>query len=116
MRGRCVDDAGAIIVDQRYRFARGIVGQAQDDDIGGVQRIAARAGVPPLLFRHGDQRQFGTPRQPVGDFDPGGAVTAVDEDVDAHALILRRAMIGCGCASASRATTSASGSFTTAIQ
>ena len=96
VRRRRVDDARAVIVDQRHRLARRIVGQAEDDDVRSIERVPARAGILAVLFVQRDQRQFGAAGQPVADFDPRGAMAAIDEDAGGHAPILRRAMMGLG--------------------
>jgi hypothetical protein len=61
MRGRCVDDAGAVIADHRHRFARRIVGQAEDHEIGVVQRFAPRGGILAARVVERDQREFARP-------------------------------------------------------
>ena len=87
VRGRGVDHAGAIVVDQLDGFARSVVGQAQDDEIGVVQRRLARLGVLALCIVQRDDRDLRAIGQPFANFEAGGAGGAVDEDRNAHATI-----------------------------
>ena len=63
-----------VIVDQRDRFARGVVGQAEDDEIGVVERLA-RAPSASLrrVVVERDQRDVVAPGQPLADLEPGRA-------------------------------------------
>ena len=80
MRGRGVDDARCRIVDQGDGFAGGIVGQAQDNDIGGVEGVAARARIFAPGVVKLEQIELGAARQPGLDFKSGCARRAVNED------------------------------------
>jgi hypothetical protein len=80
MRARRVDDpdlAGGI--DQRHRLARRVVGQAEDGEVGLVERLAPRGGVLAPGFVERDELKFAAAGEPVADFEPGGARGAVDE-------------------------------------
>jgi hypothetical protein len=64
---------------------RGIVGQAQDREIGLVERLAPRACVlAPRLVEH-EQLELAPAGEPVGDLEPGRAGAAVDENRRGHA-------------------------------
>ena len=80
MRGRGVDYPRPVVGDQRDGFARGIVWQAEDDEIGIVDRLPACLGILATIIGQGQDRQVGTPRQPVGDLQPGRARAAIDEN------------------------------------
>ena len=82
--GGGVDDPGPVVVDQRHRLAGGVVGQAQDDDVGVVERLSPRRRLLALRLVQHHQRDLGPVRQAVADLQPGGAGGAVDEDGDAH--------------------------------
>ena len=85
MRAGGVDDAGAVgRVDQRQRLARGLVGQAEDGEIGLVERFAARGDILAARLVEHHQGEFGTARQPVCDLEPGGPGRAIDEDLVGH--------------------------------
>ena len=85
MRGGCVDHASvAVFVEQGDRLDRGSIGQAQDREIGEIERVAARDGLLALLVRQADKLEFGAVRQPLGDLQPGGARGPVDEDRIRH--------------------------------
>ena len=67
VRGRGIDDAGTVVGDQRHRFARRIVGQAENDEVGVVDRLAPRPGVLAAIIGQGEDRQVGPASQPVAD-------------------------------------------------
>ncbi len=92
MGGGGVDDAGAIVVDQRHALTRRIVGQAQDHEIGIVQRRAPRRGILAQIAVERDEIDLGAPGQPFADFQAGGAGSAVDEDRTPHGSRLRTTM------------------------
>jgi hypothetical protein len=73
-----------VIVDQLDRLARGIVGQAEDDEIRGIERLGARARIlaPRVIER--DQRDLVAPGEPFANLKPGGARRTVDEHRRGH--------------------------------
>ena len=79
MRGRGIDHPGRIAVDHGDRLARGIIGQAENGDVGFVQRVAPRRRVLARLAGQMNQVQFGAGFQPLADLQPGGPLFAVDE-------------------------------------
>ncbi|PAV69802.1 hypothetical protein WR25_08766 [Diploscapter pachys] len=85
MRRRCVDDPRATVADERGGFLRSLIGQAEDREIGVVQRLGSRSGVlaTRLIERH--DGEIATAAQPFADVDAGGADRTVDEDRDGHA-------------------------------
>ena len=89
MRGRRVDDAGARVVDQLDAFPRGIVGQAQDDEGGVVQRLTPCLRVLALGVVERDQRDLVAPVQPFANLQSGRAGRAVDEDAVLQGNLLR---------------------------
>jgi hypothetical protein len=81
VRGRGVDDPHlAFRIDQRHRLTRRIVGQAQDSEVGVVERLAPGCGIlaARLVERH--QRKLGPSGKPIGDLESGRPGGAVDED------------------------------------
>ncbi len=113
--GGGVDHAGPRIADEGHGLPRGIVGQAQDHDIGVVERLGARARVlaPGLVKR--DHAKACPSGQPLRDLEPRRARRAVDENAG-QGSILRRATMGSAWLSRNLATTSASGSSIVRIQ
>ena len=90
MRAGGVDDADPPVfsgasLGQRDRLNGGVVMQAQNGEIGGVERIAAGGWVLAARVIQRDQGEFAAARQPVGDFEAGGARRAVDENLGGHA-------------------------------
>ena len=85
VRGRGVDHPHfAAGLDQGDGLACGIVRQAQDREIGRVERLGARGRIlAPGLVEH-DEIELGAPRQPFGDLEPGGAGGTVDEYAVGH--------------------------------
>ena len=86
MRGTGIDKAGATVagLDQRHRFAGGIVGQTQKDRIGLVDQLGATGNVlAPLGF---DLEQVHTVmgKEPVTNLQAGSAFLAVDEHFALH--------------------------------
>ena len=84
MSSRGIDYPRAIVGNQRHRFARSIIGQAQDHDIGIVQRLGTRLRVLATMIIEQDQRKFAAARQTRGNFQPGGPGCSVDEDGAGH--------------------------------
>ena len=85
MRAGSVDDARAIgRIDQFHRLAGGIVGQAEDRDIGFVERFTPGLGILALRIAKPDEGELAAPFEPLGDFEAGGARGTVDEDRVCH--------------------------------
>ncbi len=70
--------------DQRHRLARGVIRQAQDHQIGGVQHLAPALGILPFGFRQADQRHVAAVDKPCTDLKAGGSDVAVDENCGRH--------------------------------
>ncbi len=89
MRGRGVDDAGAIgaeAVGERHRLARGVIGQAQHHDIDlGHQGFARGRILAPFSIDRPDLEAGGI-RQPLADFEAGRARFTIDENGRDRAL------------------------------
>ncbi|MNY23104.1 hypothetical protein D3C86_1567530 [compost metagenome] len=79
-RRRGVDDPHRGVLDHRHGFLGRIVGQAQDDRIGAVQRLAPRRDIAPTVAQQ-DQLQIVTRLQTLADLQPRGPGLAVDEDL-----------------------------------
>ena len=74
-----VDDARAVIVDHRHRFARRIVGQAEDGDVGGAPVDDLQGiGRQPDRLVGGDRREAG--ELASGIYAKPGASRAVSGD------------------------------------
>ena len=84
VRGRGIDDARGGILDQRDGLARGIVGQAQDHRVGGVERVGAGVGILAGVVGERDQGDVAAAGEPLVDLDAGGAGGAVDEHFNGH--------------------------------
>ena len=50
MRGRCIDDTGGIILDERDRLFRRRIRQAQERNVGCIEELAALLGVLALIL------------------------------------------------------------------
>ena len=87
VRAAGVDDAGVGVADQRRRFARGVIGQAQKSDVGGVQQTRALGGVFALIGRDAQHLHIGSARQHLVDAKAGGALLSVDEYAIAHGAV-----------------------------
>ena len=66
-------------VDDRDRIARGRVGQAEHDEVGGAHRVAPGGRVLAALGIDADRRDR-QGAEPFADAEAGGAGLAVDED------------------------------------
>ena len=62
------------------------IGQAEDRDIGPVQRVPARLRVLPLGVGELDELQIRPSLKPRPDLQPGGSRLAIDEDFCRHCL------------------------------
>jgi hypothetical protein len=84
VRGRRVNEPGSGIGRQRHRFARGIIGQAQDGNVGLAQEPASappdRAAARPAST----SVDVCSALQPRYDLQAGCAVFAVNEDLGSH--------------------------------
>ena len=76
VRGRRVDDAH-MTSGHRDGLARGVVGQAEDGDVGVVDARAPRGGVLALLLADGEKLDVRPRGQPFGDAQSGRAGRAV---------------------------------------
>ena len=55
------------------------VGQTEKGDVGGVDGLLPRLGVPAKIFRDPDQLQIRSTLQALGNAQPGSPGTAVNE-------------------------------------
>jgi hypothetical protein len=78
-----VDDAHGGVVDHGHRVARRGVGQAQDGDVAFVERAPARRRVLAQVHRQCANAKFAA-AQAVLQVEAGGALVAVDEDIEVH--------------------------------
>ena len=74
----------SVALDEPHRLARGIVGQAQDHQIGAVQQIAAQARILAPRGIDGDEFEVPARLEPPVDLEAGGAGLAVDENLGYH--------------------------------
>src|SRR5690606_9188181 len=86
MGGRGIDHPRRIVLDQRYALARGIVGQAPNGDVGGVQELGAGRWVLAPLRRNRNELDVLAPGKPRAYLQPRRAVLTVDEDFCRHGL------------------------------
>ena len=88
-RGR-VDDAGRILAfENADGLLRGVVGQAEDGDVGFLQQVGAQIEVAALGFGYRQDCKIVARRQPRPDLQAGCAVFAIDEDFRFHDLSFR---------------------------
>ena len=87
MRGGGVDDDRVGVLHERDRLDGSGVGQAEEGDIGRVERLGTSNRVFAQLIGHAEQLDVGSAREPVVDAQTGGARLAVDEDLR-HVLVL----------------------------
>ncbi len=84
MGRRGVYDARLRSFSQGHRLARGLVGQAEDREIGGVEGVAPRLGRLAAGLVENEQFELVPAREPIEDLEPGGSGSAVDEDRRGH--------------------------------
>ena len=82
MRGGGVDDAR--VARKRHRLARGVIGQAEDGDVGLREGLGAGVGVLAAGRIDRDEVHIRAPIQPLADLQAGGAGLAVDEYLGHH--------------------------------
>ncbi|MNP23424.1 hypothetical protein D3C76_1161340 [compost metagenome] len=75
-----VDHPHLRVVDRCHGFTSGVVGQAQQGDVGAVDGLAAALRVFALGLGQGEQAQVAAALQAGMDLQAGGALVAVDED------------------------------------
>lgn len=75
-----VDHSHLGVVDSRHGLAGGVIGQAQQGDVGAVDGLAAALRVFALGLGQGQQAQVAAALQAGMDLQAGGALVAVDED------------------------------------
>ena len=80
MRGRGVDHPRAIVLDQRHGLASSVVGQAEDDEIGVVQRFPPRGRILAPTVVERDQRDFRPAGQSFANLEARGAGGTIYED------------------------------------
>ncbi|MNR25661.1 hypothetical protein D3C85_1428250 [compost metagenome] len=80
MGGAGVDHPHLRVVDCRHGLAGGGIGQAQQGDVGAVDRLAASLRVFAFGFGQGQQAQVAAVLQAGMDLQAGGALVTVDED------------------------------------
>ena len=90
--GGSVNHPHTRIINQGHGFTRRVVRQAQDHQIGIVERLLARAGIFAVGIAEGDQRKLAAPRKPFADLKPRGACRAVYENPGRHAATFNRAV------------------------
>ena len=84
-----VDDAGGGVVDQRHRFARGRVGQAQEGDIRRVQQPRTLGRILAQRRVDAQHRDIATPAQILVDLQTGRSFLSIYKDlVNTHLFII----------------------------
>ena len=73
------------VVDHRHRVARRGVGQAKDGDVARVEGDPAGGRVLAQVGRQRADAEFPA-AEPVLQVEAGGALVAVDEDVEVHGV------------------------------
>jgi len=86
MRSRGVDDPRAIIVDQRHRLDRRLVGQAEDYKITVVDRFAPRRRLLALRFGQLNDGEFAASGKPLGNLQASRANSTINENRLRHSL------------------------------
>ncbi|MNT16024.1 hypothetical protein D3C72_1511090 [compost metagenome] len=79
-----VDHAGIGVGYQRHRLARGHVGQAQEGNVGGVQKACSLGRVLALVIGNAQQFHVGTTGKIVKQPETGGAFLTIDEHFENH--------------------------------
>ena len=82
---RSIDDPHFRVPGQHGGFAGGVVGQAENGEIGGMKGVTPGAGLLALLVVKQQQFKFAATFQPLDDLEPGGSGRAVDKHPGAHA-------------------------------
>src|SRR5580658_8587550 len=77
-------DHPRVALGKARRFARGVVGKAQDHEIGAAHRIGARGHVLTLLLGKRDERDAAMAREALTDLQPRRPCLAIDEDALHH--------------------------------
>ena len=84
MRRGGVNNAGAVVGDQRNTFFRSRIRQAKDRDIGHVEEIGPCRGVLAALGWNGDDLDIAPAGEPRTNLQACRAVLSVDEDFRFH--------------------------------
>ena len=94
MGGAGVDHAGVGVTEGRHQLLHRRVGQAEHGDVGRLGDLDPLGEVLAVGHRQLEQLDVGPVLQPLVDFQPGGAVLAVDEDLGlvaaGHGLLSRK--------------------------
>ncbi|MNT21582.1 hypothetical protein D3C72_1569250 [compost metagenome] len=87
--GRGIDDTDIIVAGHHGDgFFRGIVGQAEDRNVGVVEHVLAHRRIAALGFGYGQQLDIAATGKARADLQTRGAVFAIDEDLRCHVLVL----------------------------
>jgi hypothetical protein len=82
--GRGVDEPRSGVGRECHRFPRGIVGQAQNGNVGFAQKPGPDSRIPPLLNRHRHQLDVAPFLQPRYDLQASCSVFTVNENLGSH--------------------------------
>ena len=85
VRGARIDEARLRVADERGRFARGGVGQAEERDVGRIEQPRPLAGVLAQLRRGAQHFDIAAAREVLVNAKAGRAFLAVDENARRHA-------------------------------
>ena len=84
MRGRCIDDTGGIILDERDRLFRRRIRQAQERNVGCIEELAALLGVLALILIDEQQLDVVAAAEALVNLETGRALFAVDVNFRLH--------------------------------
>ena len=90
VRRRGINDARRRIADQRLALLRRLVRQAQDHDVGLVQRFFPRARILALLLAQRNEVEIVAALQPRPDLQPRRPRFAVDENLGGHVSLHKK--------------------------
>ena len=78
VRSRRIDDAHVGVVHERDRFARGVVGQAEEDYVGGVEEATALIAVVAFVLGDAQQLEVGAGADALEDLQARSPALPVD--------------------------------------
>ena len=84
MRGRCIDDTGGIILDERNRLFRRRIRQAQKRNVGCIEELAALLDVLALVLVDEQQLDIVAATEALVNLETGRALFAVDINFRLH--------------------------------
>ena len=86
--GGGVDDPGVGVFDHSHGLTGSVIGETQEDQVGGVQKLLPLGGVLALFVVDEQQLDVGAGGEPVIDLQTGGALLAVNVYFGFHGVLL----------------------------